>query len=310
MDSMTIPPVHTFDHLLERARRKAAKPLPRTALVVPSATEWLQAFERAIEEKLVDPYIIGDEALAKRLAGEAGVELTGARFIDIKQPDQAIITAAQMTQAGELDLIVKGRGSTVEFLKLILSKEASFMKRGSLLSHIAAIKPQRYPKIIFLSDSVVTPHPDLKAKLSLVTNLIAFASKAGIESPRVALLTAVEAIYPQMEATTEAAVLAKMSERGQIKGGFVDGPLSFDVAIDLEAAHAKGITTSEVAGQVDCMVTSSIEVANGVYKGIALYGDADVGGILYGGRVPVALANRWDSVDSRFHSIVLGVLAV
>jgi phosphate butyryltransferase len=111
-----------------------------------------------------------------------------------------------------------------------------------------------------------------------------------------------------MPVTTEAAVLAKMYDRRQIKGAVVDGPLSFDCAIDLNAAHGKGLKDSPVAGRADALLAPDIETANGIFKSLALYGKTETGGILLGGKVPVALGNRWDSPLTRYHSIVLAVL--
>ena len=123
-----------------------------------------------------------------------------------------------------------------------------------------------------------------------------------------AVLGAVEVVYPQMPVTVDAAVLSKMNERGQIKGGEVDGPLSFDCAIDPAAARSKGITRSPVAGQADAMVAPNTETAHGVYTAMALYGKAQVGAIVYGGRCPVACPRRAGSVEALFNSIVLSVL--
>lgn len=303
---MSIPEIHSFEHLLNQARQR---PRLRAALVVPSGQEWLAAFDQAIREGLIDPTIIGDEQLYNKHRAEFGLELTGAKVIDINQPEMAFMTAAQMAVRGELDLIVKGRGSTADFLKLLLSKEAGFVGRGRTLSHIGVMKPERYPKLLMITDAGVIPLPDLKTKIALVGNCRRLSEALGIGKPRVAVLAAVEAIYPQMPATTDAAVLAKMTERGQIKSVHLDGPLSFDCAMDMEAAHSKGITDSEVAGQADVMIAPNIETANGVYKAMALYGRADVGGILFGGKVPVALGNKWDTMQTRFNGIVLGVLA-
>jgi phosphotransacetylase len=304
---MNIPNVHSFDHLLHRARQ--LKRPPRTALVVPSAQEWLAAFDQAIREGIVEPTIIGDEELFNRHKAKFGLELPGAKIIDINQPAMAMMTAAQMAARDEIDLIVKGRGSTRDVLTLLLSKESGFVPRGKILSHIGVMKPEKYPKLLMISDAAVVPQPDLKTKIALVNNCRWFCEAIGIAKPRVAMLAAVEAIYPQMPVTTEAAVLAKMYERGQIKGVYLDGPLSFDCAIDSAAALSKGIKDSPVAGQVDVMIAPNLETANGVYKSMALYGRADVGGLLVGGRVPVTLGNKWDSMQTRFHGIVLGVLA-
>lgn len=308
MNPTDIPAVNNFEHLFERARKKAGRIRPRAALVVPSAHGWLSAFDRAIREQLVDPFVIGDEQLCHDKCTEYGIELPDARFIDINEPDKAFQVAVRMAARGELDLVVKGRGSTIDFLGILLDKESGFVPKGATLSHIGVIKPEVYPKLLLLTDAGVIPHPDLKTKVALIANLGRAADAMGLGKPRVAVLAAVEAIYTQMQVTTEAAVLAKMYDRGQIKAATVDGPLSFDCAIDMDAARGKGLEDSPVAGRADALLAPNIETANGLFKSLALYGKSETGGILIGGRTPVALGNRWDSPLTRYHSIVLGVL--
>lgn len=309
-NDFVVPETHSFAQILVRARDAVASARkPRTALVVPSDVDMLVAFGRAIQSDLIDPFLVGDEGLAKRKASERGVNIDQAKFIDIKEPDLAVKAAARMGSAGEIDLIVKGRVPTMDFLELLRDKDASFMVKGRVASHVAVIKPALYRKLLFLTDGAVNEEPDLRCKLALVDNLVNFCGVVGVTMPRVAVLAAVEAIYPQMPVTTDAAVIAKMAERRQIKGAYVDGPLSFDIAVDRFAAHAKGITDSEVAGQADALLAPNIETADGIYKAMTLYGEAQLGGVIVGGTVPVALSSRADSADNRFNSIVLGVLA-
>jgi phosphate butyryltransferase len=214
-----------------------------------------------------------------------------------------------MAAQGELDLIVAGRINNEELLTGLAAKESRFLDKGRLLTHIAVMKPERYEKLLFLTDALVTTKHDLATMISVTNNAISVAVKLGVERPRVALLAAVEVVYPQMEATTIAAVLSKMNERGQIKGADVDGPLSFDVAIDMEAALGKGVTSSAVAGKADVLVAPSIEAANGMYKAMALYGSSEAGGVFFGGRVPVALSLACDSEENGFRSLLIGILA-
>lgn len=308
-NDMVIPDVHSFDQILHQAREKASQKRPRAALVVPSDIDMLKAFAKAARDGLVDPTVIGDEELLKKNAGEHSLDLSDYKIIDMNQPDMAVATAAQMAAKGGIDLIVKGRMANDDFLKLLFARELSFFSRKKTACHIGVIKPEKYRKLLFLTDAGVIVEPDLKQKAALIQNIIEFTGLVGINCPRVALLAAVEVVYPQMPVTTDAAVLSKMAERKQIKGAYVDGPLSFDVAIDMSAAHSKGITTSEVAGQADALVAPNIETANGIYTAMSLYGRAEVAGLIYGGRVPVALGSRSDSMENKYRSVVLGVTA-
>jgi len=269
----------------------------------------LAAFAQVLQMGLVEGTIIGNETRAKEKAQELGVSLDGVKFIDINEPDLAITAAGRMGALGETDLIIKGRVPTVAFLRLLLTKEVEFVPKGSLLSHISLIKPEAYGKLLFLTDAAVNAEPDLKIKLALIQNLARLAAKVGIEKPRIAVLAAVEVIYPQMQVTMDAAVIAKMADRGQIAGAFVDGPLSFDIAVDQVAAESKGIAESPVAGKADGLLAPNLETANGIYQAMALYGKAQLGGLLVGGKIPVAVTSRADSIETRINSILLSVLA-
>lgn len=312
-DQITVPEINSFEKLLDRARDKVSSGRkPRAALVLSSEGAMFRAFAQAADNGLVDPIIVGNkEALSQRLS-ESGASLGGARIVDIPQPEQAVATVAQMASRDEIDLVVKGGGMPrSDFLELGFEQGALFVSEGKRLGHIAVIKPARYDKLLLLTDGGVAVQPDLKQKLALIQNAVAFARRViGLSSPRVAVLAAVEVVYPQMPVTTEAAVLSKMADRGQIKDAFVDGPVSFDCAVDMSAARSKGLDKSQVAGRADILLAPNIETGNGIYRAMALYGRAQVGGVLIGGRVPVAVGARSDSVETNFHSIVLGVLAV
>ena len=306
-----IPNINTFGQIRDAALQKvASRKKPRTALVVPSDIEMLQAFAKASLDGIIDPYIIGDEKLLKKNISEKNINLGEAKIIDINEPDMAVITAARMIQNHELDILVKGRISTVSLLRILFENNNLYRINKNVVSHIAVMKPALYDKLLLLTDAAVNIEPDLSKKISIVNNAVEFSNKIGLTMPRVALLAAVEVIYPQMPVTMDAAVISKMAERKQIKNAYVDGPLSFDMAVDLAAAHGKGIFDSKVAGQADILVAPNIETANGVYKALTLYADIQIGGIIYGGRFPVVISSRADSLENKYNSILLGVMAL
>ena len=305
-----IPDTHNFEQIITKAVMAASKKGPvRAAVAVPSDIKTLKAFVSAVEKGLVEPYLVGDERLARKNADENGVNIDTARFININEPDMAVRMAMKMSAAGEIDLLINGRVPAVIFLKQLVEKEASFVTKGNTISHVGVMKLALYKKLLLISDAAVNTEPNLKTKLAIIANAIRVASLIGIDMPRVAIIAAVEIVHPQMPVTMDAAIISKMADRKQIEGAHVDGPLSFDVAVDMFAAHSKGIKDSMVAGQADILLAPDIATANGVYRAMSLYGNASMGGIIVGGKVPVVLNSRSDSVDSRFNSIALGVLA-
>jgi phosphate butyryltransferase len=289
------------EHAESKGQYKAAMP-------VPSDMDSLKAVIKAYENKILTPVLIGDEKLLKKKADENSISLDNIEILDINQPDMSIKTAARMAVADEVDLIVKGKGDMIEFQNLLFEKDTEFINDKDFISHIAVFKAELYKKLLILTDSFVNFDPNLKQKISILNNAVHLALQLNIECPKVAHLTAVEVIYPQMSETTEAAVLAKMCERKQIPNAVIDGPLSVDVALDPVAAEAKGITSSKVAGDADILLTGNIETANGVYKAMSLFAKAEIGGIIYGGKVPVAINPSIDSVENRYKSILLACL--
>ncbi len=305
----TIPPISSFDQLVDKAVGATNGNPLRAAVIGPYHPDFFIACKKAIDLGLIAPVMIGREEAIKKADAAAELDLGKVELLATDTDETAIERALRLATDGSIDLIVKGSIRIPVFVHQLLSRDHGFVGKSGLASHIAVIKPERYRKLLFLTDPGVVVEPDLKLKVGLLQNLIAFTRKVGIDMPRVAVLAAVEVVYPQMPVTMEAAVLSKMNDRGQIKGAYIDGPLSFDCAVDRFAAESKGIRTSEVAGQADAMLAPNIETAHGIYKAMALYGRARMGGVVYGGKLPVALAATSDTADRIFDSIVLAVLS-
>ncbi len=115
----------------------------------------------------------------------------------------------------------------------------------------------------------------------------------GVAVPKVAILSAVETVNPNIPSTLDAAALCKMADRGQITGGMLDGPLAFDNAISLQAAKIKHIE-SAVAGDADIMAVPDLESGNMLAKQLEYLAGAIGSGMVLGARVPIALTSRAD----------------
>ncbi len=306
--TIAIPEINTMEKLLARARELGGSRSLRAAVLMPHQPDILRGCRLAMDEGFISPILIGNRDCIDRARAAADGCLGKAEVVNAEFVDDAVQAALGMVNDGTVDLLVRGAAPQPDFVRLLTTESEGFVGKGTALGHIAFIKPERYQKLLALTDAVVHPEPDLKQKIALTENLVAACRKAGIDMPRIAVLAAVEVVYPQMPVTMEAAILAKMGERGQIKGAFVDGPLSFDCAIDPLAAESKGIRKSEVAGQADALLAPNMETAHGVYKAMALFGRAKLGGVLFGGRVPVAMPSTSDSVETIFHSIALACL--
>ncbi len=204
----------------------------------------------------------------------------------------------------------KGLCSTDKFLRAILNKETGLLPPKGLLSHVGVIESPMYHKLIFLTDMAVIPLPEFRQKMKMAGFVVSVAQSFGIAKPKIAFIAASEQVLDSMPACMEAAALAKMCDRGQIKGCIGDGPLALDVALDKESVEIKKLT-SPVAGDADCLLFPNIESANVFWKtNSKLSQGVKQAGMLVGTTVPCVLASRADSVDTKLNSIAEAVMFV
>lgn len=193
-------------------------------------------------------------------------------------------------------------------MRAILNKEAGLMPPKAVLSHVTVIEMPTYHKLLIVGDVAVIPAPDFGQKIAITNYVIKVAQTLQVEKPKVALLAATEQMLAGMPACAEAAMIAKMADRGQIKGAVVDGPLALDVAIDKEAADIKKVGGS-VAGDADCIVFPNIESGNVFFKTCTKLAKGELGAMVMGAKVPCVLTSRGDSVKSKMYSIALAALS-
>ena len=288
---------------------EAVKSRPRKRLVAAFANDahTIEAIYKAIELGIVDGTLVGDTTEIERVCKMEGLD--AGKFIIIHQTNElkAVSKAVELINKGEGNLIMKGMLSTDKYMRAILNKDTGLMNPGSILSHVSVFENPFYKKLMICGDVAIIPLPDLKQKIAIANYLIETAHALGISIPKLALIAASELVLPSMPACVDAAIIAKMAERGQIKGALVDGPLSLDVAIDSKAAEIKGII-SPVAGDADCFVFPNIETGNIFYKTNTKLCGAEVGAFVVGARVPAILSSRGDSALTKMYSIALSAL--
>jgi phosphate acetyltransferase len=196
---------------------------------------------------------------------------------------------------------------TDELLGAVVARETG-LRTSRRISHVFIMDVPTYHKVLVVTDAAINIAPTLEDKADICQNAIDLAVSLGVSQPKVAILAAVETINSKMQATLDAAALCKMAERGQIKGGLLDGPLAFDNAISKEAARIKGIT-SAVAGDPDILLVPDLESGNMLAKQLSFLANADSAGLVLGARVPIILTSRADSVRSRIASCAVAMLA-
>lgn len=297
--------IRKLEELISLAKERQKKTI---AIAAAQDKVVLEAVVQAVKDNIVDAILVGDKTKILSLGEELNLDLSNMRIEDECDINKAAAKAVDLVSKGEAQFLMKGILGTADLLKAVLNKEAG-LKTNNLLSHVMIYEVPTYHKLLFLTDGGMVPYPELKDKIGIINNAVKVAHSLQIEKPMVAPICAVEVVNPSMQATLDAAALATMNKRGQIKGCIIDGPLALDNAISKEAAHHKGIV-SEVAGETDILLVPNIEAGNFLGKSLTYFAQAESAGVIVGAKCPVVLVSRADSAKSKLYSIALGAVLV
>lgn len=287
------------------ARAEPLNPL-RTAVVWPDDQNSLGGALLAAARELIEPILIGPRAKMLEIATAAELTLDEKWIVDAETHQEACARAIEFTQRGATRAIMKGNVHSDELLGAVIKKDAG-LRTDRRVSHVFVMDAPTLDRLLFITDAAVNIAPDLVTKVDIIQNAIDLARACGVGTPKVGVLSAVETVNVAIPSTLDAAILSKMAERGQIRGGVVDGPLAMDNAIDAAAARTKGIA-SLVAGQADILVAPNIEAGNMLAKELTFVARADAAGLVLGAKVPIMLTSRADDDRARLASSTLAVL--
>lgn len=292
-----------YEAILERCR--GMEPVT-TSVAYPCEESALSGALDAARLGLIEPILVGPADKIAEIARASHISLGNVRIVDVPDSRAAAAKAVELVRKGEAELVMKGSLHSDEILGAVIAKETG-LRTGRRLSHVFLMDVPTYHKVLLVTDGAINIAPTLEDKVDICQNAIDLAKAFGIDKPKVAILAAVETVNSKMQATIDAACLCKMAERGQIKGGLLDGPLAFDNAISKDAAKTKGIK-SEVAGDPDILLAPDLEAGNMVAKQLSFLANADSAGLVLGARVPVILTSRADSVRARIASCAVAAL--
>lgn len=278
----------------------------KTAVIHPVRVEDIELVAEAASRNLIAPILIGPKDKIEAAATEAKIDISKWELIDVEHSHAAAAKGADMAANGDVDSMLKGGLHSDEILRAIITKRSLLTERR--ISHAYLMDIPNYHKPLVISDAAVNIAPDLAVKADVTQNAIhLWSALFGDERlPKVAIVAAVEMVNPNMQATIDAACLCKMSDRGQITGGILDGPLAFDNAINMAAAKSKGII-SDVAGDPDIIIPPNLESANIMAKELTFLANAEAAGIILGARIPIILTSRADSLQTKLMSCALAV---
>lgn len=295
------------DDIIAAAQESSRQGKPfRVAVAAAQDADVLGAMQSAHDDGICEGSLFGDEKLIRQLAAEHNTSLEGMHIVDCPDPDEAVLSAAEMASTGEADVIMKGFVSTSALLKAVLDHRFN-LRAEPTLSHVAALTVPGYHKLLMITDGGMVVKPTLEQRLDILKNALIVGRALGIDPVRVALSAADEEITSRMPQTEEDAKLVEMVRAEKIPGCEVAGPMSFDAATSAEIAARVGID-NPVAGDADVYLVGSIEECNITTKSMIIFAKAIFAGVIIGAKVPVSLVSRTDPVIGKKTSIALACL--
>jgi phosphate acetyltransferase len=286
-------------------RAKAVRP-PVTAVAHPCDESSLQAAVEAARLGLIEPILVGPAARLREVAEHASLDLSPFRQVDSAFSHESAARAVGLVRSGQAEVLMKGSLHTDELMAEVVKRDTG-LRTARRTSHCFIMDVPGHAEPLIITDAAVNIAPTLAEKVDIVQNAIDLLRDLGVPEVRVAILSAMETVNPEVPSTLEAAALCKMADRGQITGALVDGPLALDNAIDLEAARIKHIS-SPVAGRANVLVVPDLEAGNMLAKSLTFLAGADAAGIVVGAKAPIILTSRADSRVARLASCAVASL--
>ena len=296
---------------MEAVFRKA-RSLPTRIVVIAAAQDdvALEAASVVEEEGLARCILVGDQHRIEAILWDLGRDPNNFQIIDRQELHESVETAVRIVKEGEGHILMKGKVTSADLLKEALHHERG-LRTGRLLSDVFLFESPLpgEPRLIGITDGGINLAPDLETKAQILTNALDVFSALGYERPKVAILSAIEKVNPDLPSTVEAAELARRAKEGAFGNCDVAGPLAMDLAVSKESAEKKGVDTP-VAGAADVLLFPSIEAANIAAKTVQYLAGADVGHVVVGAAVPILIPSRSETVQAKQNAVALGRLMV
>ena len=279
----------------------------RAALVAAHEPHALESSILARQQDLIESILIGDATVIEDCLRDAGENPADYHIVAAASHEECVRIAIELVNSGEADFLIKGILETGELMKGLVDKETGIVKPGAIVCPVALLQSPLYHKVFALADVGITIYPDLEKKVKILNNCVWMMHRIGVEQPKVALLSAVEKVNPKMPDTVDGDAIKQMYLDDRISDCIVEGPISFDLAIDKEAAAIKNYT-SPVAGDADVLIVPDMVAGNLLIKGMGFFGQMQTADLIVGLEVPVVFGSRGGPVEGKLRSIALAVL--
>jgi len=277
--------------------------MEKRKIVVAAAqdAEVIKTVKTVVELGIAEAILVGNKAEIEVFMKNE--DFRNAEIMAVSDLNEAALEAAYLVRQGKGDVLMKGLVNSSDFLKAVLDHEKG-LKTGKILSHLAVFEVPNYPKLQFHSDGGMNLYPDLVMKKAIIDNSLEALRKIGIDIPKVAILTANEAVNPKMPSTMDAAALAALNMKGEFLECIMEGPISMDVALSKEAAFHKCIR-SEISGETDVFIVPNIDAGNMIGKTLIYCANAKMAGVILGAKSPIVMTSRAENSEGKLNSIIL-----
>ncbi|MCR4429627.1 MAG: bifunctional enoyl-CoA hydratase/phosphate acetyltransferase [Tepidanaerobacteraceae bacterium] len=293
--------IKSIDSLIANVKSKDKKTI---AIAAAEDYDVVKIVNECKAMNLADFILVGDRKKIIKIADQNEIKID-AEIIDLNDHALAAEMAVNLVKQKNANVIMKGLLHTGTFLKAVLNKETG-LNKGSLISQISVYDKIEGEGLQLLTDCVISIQPTLEQKMQIIENAVECARKLGIDKPKVAVLSCLEIVNPEIPDTLDAAILSKMADRGQIKNCIVDGPFALDNAVSIEAARHKNIN-SEVAGNADILLVPNLQVGNVLTKALVYFAKMRVAAAIMGAAAPIVMTSRTDTIDNKILSIALAI---
>lgn len=268
----------------------------------------LEAVIMADKNSIAEPVLVGDQPLIQKILAGFGVAENTYEIYHTENDAEAAKKSIELIREGKADFLMKGKLQTADLLREVVNKETG-LSQGRPMSHVAMQEVPSYHKLLAVTDGGMMMYPDLEAKKSIVENAVEVFNKMGYENPKVGVLAAVEVVNPKMPEAVDGAELKRMNQEGIIKNCIIEGPISYDLAMNLESSKIKGYE-SPVVGDVDILVVPNITAGNILGKSLIYSAGAKMAGFIVGAKVPIVLTSRGASTEEKYLSLAISASAV
>jgi len=297
--------IKDFEQLIEKVQNFEGK--KKVAVVAAQDEHTLEAVFHAAENNIVEPVLIGSKEKIKEIVAKLGKKISDDAIIDAADEIASAQKAVEMARNGEVDFIMKGKIQTADLLKAVVDKEKG-LRTGKVMSHISIQEIPTYHKLLITTDGGMMMYPDLEQKKKIIENAVGVLHSLGYENPKVGVLAAVETVNPKMPESVDAGKLKEMNLNGEITGCIVEGPISYDIAMNKESGIIKGFV-SPVAGDPDILIVPNITAGNILGKCLVYSAGAKMAGFIVGAKVPIVLTSRGSSSEEKYLSLVISAAA-